>query len=335
MLLTAAAVAVSAAPIAFRIVALMMMIPVFMAYTALRAAMAFAGGSGGGGVFFDNNYLKILLWMIPAAALYIYFFLELAASKIAPLAENHAVRKRILALLLCVAIDVAGLFFDYDIMITVTMLSIPIVGFVVVEALCENLVSLPGLYRPFALRGFLARLAGRLLYPGWATGVIFAAVAFALMTCGFWCVVPRLSSTVGSPPSPQWLMTWRWAVPLTFFAVISPLPILQLFPRFKKRFWPYLLVQSLSILLLIIGLIIADSPNNKGVLDLLAPIPTAALFAFTAHNDEGGASLLKVALITDAVLMAWVLFLVYRQLRIVRKLERLSLGEEESSSPNP
>jgi hypothetical protein len=331
-------VAVSAAPIAFRIVALLMMIPVFMAYTAPRGVMAFAGGGGGGGgLFFDNNYLKFLLWMIPAAALYIYFFLELAASKIAPLAENHAVRKRTLALLLCVAIAVSGLFFAYDVMITITMLSIPIVAFVVVESLCENLVSLPGLYRPFALRGFFARLAGRLLYPGWATGTLFTAVAFALITCGFWFVVPRIGSTMGSSPSPRELVTWEWVAPLTFFAVISPLPILQLFPRFKKRFWPYLLVQSLSVLLLIIGFIIADSPKNKGVLDLLAPVPTAALFAFTAHNgdEDGAASLLKIALVTDAVLVAWVLFLVYRQLRIVRKLERLSLGEEESPSSNP
>ena len=109
-------------------------------------------------------------------------------------------------------------------------------------------------------------------------------------------------------------------MPLTFFAVISPLPILQLFPRFKKRFWPYLLVQSLSVLLLIIGLIIADSPKNEDVLNLLAPIPTAALFAFTTHNDSvGSISLLKAAFISDAVLLAWVLYLVYRQFRIVRK----------------
>jgi hypothetical protein len=326
MVLTAAAVGMSSAHVGVRALVLLMVVFSmslggfnFYFLRTLSGAVAFSFKGVG----------EAAAWIIPSAALYIYFFLELGASKIAPLAENHSARKRALAVALAGVIAVAGWCCRDEVVFALVGISVPIMGFVVLESLCEIPVLMPGIYHPFTKHGMGGRLLGRLLYPGWASGVIFAAVVHALLWAG---LAGAYRHTTGASELDHAI--FRSIGPMMFAALVSPLPILALFPRLTKRFWPYLLVQVLCVLLFTVATIISQAAHGdrSGPFMLLAPCPTAALFALLSHSDQKDVAqwLLNVAPIADAVLFIWLAVLMVRQFRIIRKMEDLSLGKDRA-----
>jgi hypothetical protein len=103
------------------------------------------------------------------------FFVEYGASQIAPPAENHALRKRIMALLLTLVISLYAIFStgDAETMIFAMVLLIPLA----VDALCEPLIGIPSLY--LRLRKF--RVLRWLFYPGWASGFLFVSLLMVVL----------------------------------------------------------------------------------------------------------------------------------------------------------
>lgn len=327
MVLTAAAVGMSAAHVGVRILVLFMIVPAVIA--SLDGDFFFMHGVRGGSLLSLSGVGMAALWIIPSAALYIYFFLELAAAKIAPLAENHSARKRTLALLLAVIIAGAGWCFSKDVLGAFLVIFGPIIGFVVLEALCEMPVLMPGICRPFAQRGPAGRLAGRVLYPGWASGTVFTAITIALVWCGA-AGLYRKSSSADLDYS-----IFRAIGPMAFAALVSPLPVLQLFPWLRKRFWPYLLVQVLCVILFTIATIIASGPSGdrSGPFKLLAPFPTSALLALLSHEGNRGVAewILSFAPFANGVLFIWLGVLMLREFRALRNVENIALGRDQIS----
>jgi hypothetical protein len=119
-------------------------------------------------------------WSAPLAIfsfgiLILLFMLETGAAKIAPEAENHAIGRRLISL---VFLLFAALFTFLQ---TDTALPLSIAAFVIgllslIGAICEPVRLNAGLYRPFARRGPLGRLAGRFLTPGWPAATLFSLV---------------------------------------------------------------------------------------------------------------------------------------------------------------
>jgi len=107
--------------------------------------------------------------------------LSLGASLIAPQAENHATIRRVVAL---ISIAVTGGIFIWndalfsELIFMYVTLGAPAIALALSEP--EQLIST--VCRPFVKRGFLGRLAGRFLYPGWPAGVAFTGLLAAL--CG-------------------------------------------------------------------------------------------------------------------------------------------------------
>lgn len=106
-------------------------------------------------------------------------FLEFGASRISPLAENHAARLRVLALLI---LTVGYILVLNDISEEVVMIFVgTTLLFVCIHAVGTEPVFIVSIYRPFARLGPLGLILGRLLlYPGWPTGLIFSILVFAL-----------------------------------------------------------------------------------------------------------------------------------------------------------
>ena len=127
---------------------------------------------------------SVKTWQIYAAvAAYVPAFiilaLEIAASRIAPPAENHAVRKRLLGLYFLLAAVVFTTFGgDAEVLYGISLLFlIP----VVVDALAEPVVMIKSIYRPFLNRGPIWRLLGGIFTPGWisAPGYVLLLTAIA------------------------------------------------------------------------------------------------------------------------------------------------------------
>jgi len=126
------------------------------------------------GVFSGRTGSAIVPWQVylglavflPA---FIFLSLEMAAARIAPPAENHAIRKRLIGLLVLVLVP---LFFPQatpegrePIFALVLLFLVP----VVVDALAEPFYALPSLYRPFYRRGIPGRFCSLFFVPGWVS----------------------------------------------------------------------------------------------------------------------------------------------------------------------
>src|SRR5204862_5578427 len=114
-------------------------------------------------------------------------------------------------------------------------------GWIVIEALSERTVLVPSLYYSFARRGVLGRLAGRVLYPGWASGLLFCSLLTAIGLAAVW--IMRTTHHPLTPPE-QADVTFL-IFPLTFTATVFPVLVLLLFPRVKQPMWLYVLVQAI------------------------------------------------------------------------------------------
>lgn len=112
-------------------------------------------------------------WLANAsfALILLTLMLEIGAAKIAPLAENHATPKRLLALAAILAAVLCG---HFAIQPTPLYLAAVVIAVAVCAgALCENPVPVRSVYAPFARFGAAGRMCGRLLYPGWQSGALF------------------------------------------------------------------------------------------------------------------------------------------------------------------
>lgn len=111
----------------------------------------------------------------------VYYFLALGSSRIAPPSENHSTLKRLIALTVHGALMVTGLLLcflntDPDVAFWAFIPLVVLTLIVCMDVLTEEMPRYPTAVAVLARRGRFGRLAGRLLYPGWASGVIFSAV---------------------------------------------------------------------------------------------------------------------------------------------------------------
>lgn len=110
-----------------------------------------------------------------------YFFLELAATAIAPSAENRATRKRLTALLVVPLSFLALHGIQPEVAWTLALLLLAMLS---LDLFTEGIEYPSVVARPFLRFGPLGKIAARFLAPGWATGTLFhlllVAILFAL-----------------------------------------------------------------------------------------------------------------------------------------------------------
>ncbi|HEX8311540.1 MAG TPA: hypothetical protein VF614_09505, partial [Chthoniobacteraceae bacterium] len=123
--------------------------------------------------------LPLLGAVLVLVGIVLFLMFEFGASKIAPPAEDHSWKKRSLAALLLLL--AAGVSFAAANTEWFTLLTGVLILGVCLDALAEQPRLIPSIYHPFARRGVAGRIAGRLLYPGWTSGVFF----MLLMLAGF------------------------------------------------------------------------------------------------------------------------------------------------------
>lgn len=133
---------------------------------------------------------EILSWLFVVFAVLgavVFFLLQVAATRIAPPAENHAATKRLtgLVLILLPALPIGP---DYREGLVAVLF--PILGLMALDACAEPLAPAPTTYLPWArMKGVLRPLA-LLAYPGWPSGLVVAAV-FSLALAGWQMLVGR------------------------------------------------------------------------------------------------------------------------------------------------
>jgi hypothetical protein len=249
----------------------------------------------------------------------VYYFLDMGATHFAPAAENHATRKRLIALLF-VGLMLAGGFLGIDEEITISIAAVAAV-FVLIDALTEHPAPVASIYVPFVRRGLAGRLAGRFLYPGWPTAVFFALVLGGILSWSFLDVAGMGGAEY-------------WVFAIAFFgAVIFPVAIIQIgFNRSANQFSLYIFVQVITVLLISLVAAMDEGLNSDGqILWYLAPIPVAALFIEgNSYRFGAGDELLLVVSISTAVHFGVLVFKAFPILRKIGQLEKV-VGERLDS----
>lgn len=118
----------------------------------------------------------------------IWFFLAMGASRIAPPSENHSTRKRVTILVVHGLLTVIGLLLAwFSIRGEQGMWAfIPLLGLTLLacmDTMSEEMPRFPMAVAGLAKRGVAGVGAGRLLHPGWASGVLFSMLLCSMAFC--------------------------------------------------------------------------------------------------------------------------------------------------------
>lgn len=224
-----------------------------------------------------------------------YFLLDMGASQIAPEAENHASRKRAISFI------AAGVPLALGALTDVAPEPLVIIGAIIAgvacfDALAEKPVFVPSVYTPFVRRGFLGRLAGRLLYPGWPFGIWYSLLMAAMAVAAI--IAVDIKHHGGSLDDEVAAI-----LAASFGALIFPLAIIRLFfRRLENIFGLTILIHAASLLFLTLLGIMMGTTRADEVALLGLPVPLASFPALLDYHFSGSREIMTAVSLGFSVL---------------------------------
>ena len=312
MALTAACLVLSTHAMPTRIVLLVGALPAISIFSSAMVMVASLGGSSSG---------PPVLSMIHAVVMTTLFLLALAASRIAPAAENHALIMRVIALVAALIATVATMISDSPDDSAWIGLLLPMLFIAVLQALVERTSEVPSVYAALAKRGGLSKLTGCVFYPGWATGMVFTAVLVGLLAVcmGFMEGMSTLSPLENAA-----------LAGLLFVALISPVVLLRSLS--KMRGWTYVFLQVAALLLLAMGEMLdgISSISDETIAAVMGVLPTSAYLWCLGNQGESG-DFWSAAIVGGAIGAAILVVILLRALREFRLIRTM---EAQATAPN-
>jgi hypothetical protein len=243
-----------------------------------------------------------------------YFFLELGATAIAPAAENRATRKRLSGLAVLILSYGLLQFVDPSAALTAALI---VAGLLSIDIFSERADFPTVVCRPFVRRGPLARLLGRFLYPGWATGTLFFALLMAVVTA---LILLTASTDKG-------MFT---TAAIGFGVMIFPAAMIQLFARkTESRFSTYVSLLLISFLLTFILGVLHDSVKEELLLWIFSPVPAVL---FPLHRELSTAANSDAIFVTSLIITG-TYFLTVLSCALPRLAELADLETKSESDP--
>ncbi len=204
--------------------------------------------------------LSVIAFLVATCYL-CYFFLELGTSAIAPSSENRATKKRLIGL--------GVLTLTYFLLLptgeSIALFSaMAITACIALDLFSERVTFSPIVCWKFIRLGFLGRIAGRFLYPGWGTGSLFFLVLTLVL-----CVLIYLTN-----PNPIYYTMALLGIGTLAF----PAMIIQVFARNStNRFSSYFFILLLTLLLSRILIFLYENFSGELLLWIFSFIPAALL----------------------------------------------------------
>lgn len=256
------------------------------------------------------------LGFVTACVYATWMLLDLGTSLIAPLSENRATRRRLISLGLIsatlLAFGLAGV--DTE---TALYLGLALCLPVCIISLTEHTELVQPIVAPFTRKGFPGVAAGRILYPGWATGLVFVVLLYGLMhALMLYCECGQAGIT-----------TLNWV----FAACLFPLALTRLFARKNdNRFGLFMLFVCTQFLTVLI-VRAAESWSGGGRLEMMQYffwIPTSFIYL---DNTSGfsGTALLNASYFNLALYAGIALATSLPAWRHIRDVERASTGDHD------
>jgi hypothetical protein len=253
---------------------------------------------------------QIYLTLLVLTGLVVVLALEVGASRIAPAAENHALRKRLLVLL---SLATAALLAVCGVIhaITAALFSAAVCILFSVDALSEPVPMLRTAYAPLWNRGPLGRFAALFLSPGWPSGLLFT-----LALAGGWYSLYVLSQ-INELDLPALAMS-------LLAAILVPAALIRVFQPTPQHFAAiFITVQLVCVAVGAVGAMI-DSFDSGQIRAALSVIPTCMfLFLLAGFRSEQVLSVDEAWLIASAEAAGATLLLAFLARRPLLELRRV------------
>jgi len=250
----------------------------FMILSAYVQNIFFSAWAGSSGKWADS--ILLLLILIYGC----YFFLSIGASRIAPAAENHSLRKRLGAVIMAA---VALSFQVFGVREESIVFSGIILALASIDAFCEPLPLSNPVARRFS-RNAVTRFFGLIFTPGWHTGVRFFLIVSVLWSLAALYLEGDIRQVIADPFSEE-VITF-----LSLIAMIGlPLIIIQLF--FHKRtdselhFGTYMFIQACVAVITMFLSIVAQFTGSSlsDYVYIIVPLPSVLLMGTSMENIHG------------------------------------------------
>lgn len=261
----------------------------------------------------DTNYGLLIFFL---SAIYIgYFSLDLGVSRIAPLAENHTFRKRLIGLLtMAAALLACFLSGNEEAMIFLAIIFSCLIG---VDASTEFPVVTPRIVRQYVKRGLLGRIIGFFFYPGWHTGVFLIGALLAITSL----IVSTATTLAPALSSLDYDLKVYGYIFGIFHAIISPLLVVRLLStKIGNLFTSYIIVLLVSIILNFLILMMASILDSESLLYLFSWMPASIILLAEEIGSSDGNAIFMIAVFLVYYLP--LLALALKEYRFTRRLEK-------------
>jgi len=283
------ALGVGLSAISSRVIRILLMVgAVFSLYIIPMIMISWAFGGGGRSSFMMVDTSIAVLLSIGLTALLVVFLLEFGASLIAPPAENHAFRKRLLGLLVLASVTAVAAFTSTSEVYFLALLLLVPIG---IDALIESPRYIPVLYRPPRFFPSVTRRVRGLFYPGWPSGVLFVLVLVSAVYGGAFYFLPA-QDDVGM------------AFVAELGALLFPLAALVLWrPRATSYAIPYLVIQLSLVIFTFIIYATVEAASMYGGVEWIAVFPLSYLMMMVFDHDHVEGGFILTFLVTAASLL--------------------------------
>jgi hypothetical protein len=267
-----------------------------------------------GGIPPQSFWLVLFFVLIPLWIYGCYFVIDMGASTIAPIAANHATRKRLISLALIILALVVTLVLDdndgrrfaFACLVAIWALSS-------LDCLTETPTTAVSVFAPFVARRFAGRAAAWLLAPGWPTGLLFYLLTGSLVFAGW-----AGSWEFWQPDAEDFLAAGNVAG-----CALAPLALALVCFRRQPRLLEAFVVCALILVIfgaLIMFMTEVSNENDVAFLGIVSP-PSALMSAAVAGHPVEEA-ILAGGLVTSAASLAAVLLYALPHYRAMRAVMR-------------
>lgn len=214
----------------------------------------------------DSEESKYVVSAYVAAIIYLgVSFLSLGASLIAPAAENHAIVRRIFAMVVLLVIPVVGYLTKIEDAFLVIMTAI-VAAPAIVMALTESSPLVLTVCKPFIRRGVAGRALGMFLYPCWSSGVLYALLIAFISVLGIGIMFGQFSTPTIYSGARMGIQEWIVVLSLTGGLFFPSVWQVFLFRGDGQRVAHYLLLLLGSFIVLAVFVALAESMGSGNFL---------------------------------------------------------------------
>ena len=264
--------------------------------------------------FEDSDSLLIYGGFLVCSLYFGYYFLEIGAEAIAPPAENRSTRKRLISF---VVLIVGVLPLAYANLDAALFAGLVLFTFMAVVTLSERGEFPTSICRPFLRFGILGRIAGRFLYPGWYTGILYLLmIAVPIFMIIYW---QNNSSSLSSYSINKQPAEWCTSLMFTGQALFPAVIVRLFFRNHRNPLSVYIGVYILSFIVAFMLATYADFGENT-LTWIFSFIPITQLYFFGQDWPEAETSLALLGAFNLAYLSI-ILFFAIAPLRALRKIE--------------